>query len=382
MKNSLFLISLFFLSSCSSLGLNIFSSNDDENSTEPKKLIPINEKVLVKENWSRKFSGEKPMGNFEVAFSGGTLFFSDSSGNIYSIDAKTGKTNWNKKLELLSSGISYGYSTLVVSDNDGVLYALDSDNGNIIWKSELNSEIFSTAAIDASHIIVKTSPGDLLSFDRKSGDLIWSYKPKLPSLTIRGSSSPVLDNDTVVATFDNGRLGVFQTQTGLMLWDSAISYVSGTSELENLIDADSKPLIDERLIIASNYQGNLSIFDKSQKRMIWSTPISSFYEPILLKSLVIVIKDDSSLVSFSKNTLSMSWEKDDYKNRGLSNGAVYKSYLIIGDAMGYLHVVDPLTGVTIGRKKISRNGIITIQSRTSDFFVVDDKFNLYSFTLE
>ena len=63
--------------------------------------------------------------------------------------------------------------------------------------------------------------------------------------------------------------GVFELNTGFQVWDGAISYVSGVSELENLIDSDSDPVVDGTLIYTTNYQGNLNIFDTTQKMLIW-----------------------------------------------------------------------------------------------------------------
>ena len=37
-------------------------------------------------------------------------------------------------------------------------------------------------------------------------------------------------------------LAVFELDSGFPVWDGAISYVSGSSELENLIDSDSNPI--------------------------------------------------------------------------------------------------------------------------------------------
>ena len=54
-------------------------------------------------------------------------------------------------------------------------------------------------------------------------------------LTVRGNSSPIIVEDRIYASFDNGRLAVFEIDSGFPIWDGAISYVSGVSELENLI---------------------------------------------------------------------------------------------------------------------------------------------------
>jgi outer membrane protein assembly factor BamB len=48
-----------------------------------------------------------------------------------------------------------------------------------------------------------------------------------------------------------------------------ISYVRGSSELENLIDSDSSPVVEAGIVYTTNYQGNLTLFDVAQKRAIW-----------------------------------------------------------------------------------------------------------------
>ena len=70
---------------------------------------------------------------------------------------------------------------------------LDQDSGSILWTVNVKGEVLATAAIDAKFIIVKTGSGELLALDKSSGEIMWSYRSKLPALTIRGSSSPVID---------------------------------------------------------------------------------------------------------------------------------------------------------------------------------------------
>ena len=95
-------------------------------------------------------------------------------------------------------------------------------------------------------------------------------------------------------------------------------------ELENLIDADSSPVIDGRLVYANNYQGNINIFDISQKRSVWTAESSSFYSPLILRGMMVLIQDNSSIKSFSTNTFLESWSSDEYRNRNLSNGVNFK----------------------------------------------------------
>ena len=230
-------------------------------------------------------------------------------------------------------------------------------------------------------MVVKTGSGELLGLDKENGEILWSYRSKLPLLTVRGSSSPVIVDDLVYVSFDNGRLGVFELNSGFQVWDGAISYVKGVSELENLIDSDSSPVIDGGLIYTTNYQGNLNIFDTAQKRSVWSYETSSFYSPIVSRGMLTIVEANSGLRSFALKTLQESWVNEDYINRDLSNAVSFKGSLVVGDFEGYVHVIDTLNGRTIGRKKISRKPIKSIFSRSDSLYVIDEAFNLHSINI-
>ena len=182
-------------------------------------------------------------------------------------------------------------------------------------------------------------------------------------------------------SFDNGRLGVFEIDSGFPIWDGAISYVSGSSELENLIDADSSPVIEGGLVYTTNYQGNLNIFDIAQRRSVWSYEISSFYSPVLTRGMLIVVEDNSKIKSFSSKSLQESWINEDYINRDLSNAVSHKGTVIVGDFEGYIHIIDPLNGKTISRKKLSKKPIKSLFSRSNSLYVIDESFNLFSINI-
>ena len=378
LKQKLFLLSILLISGCSTLDGLRFWQNDEIDPDEPKELSSFASQENIKVLWRNSYNGENEIGNFLPSFNAQNIFFSDASGNVLSIDAKTGNDNWSVKLNFLASGTSAGFGIVVVADVDGNVIALDQIDGSVLWSSNVKGEVLSSVAIDAKIVVVKTGSGELLGLNKDSGEVIWSYRSTLPVLTIRGNSSPVIVDNLVYASFDNGRLGVFELNSGFQIWDGAISYVSGASELENLIDSDSNPVIEGGLIYTTNYQGNLNIFDPSQKRSVWSNNASSFFSPIISRGMLMVVEENSSIKSFALKTLEESWINSDYLNRDLSNGVSYKDNIVVGDFEGYVHVINILNGRTVGREKLSRNPIKTILSRSDSLYVIDEAFNLIS----
>ena len=381
LKQKLFLLSILLISGCSTLDGFRFWQNDEVDPDEPKELSSFASQENIKVLWRNSYNGENEIGNFLPSFNAQNIFFSDASGNVLSIDAKTGNDNWSVKLNFLASGTSAGFGIVVVADVDGNVIALDQIDGNVLWSSNVKGEVLSSVAIDAKIVVVKTGSGELLGLNKDTGEVIWSYRSTLPVLTIRGNSSPVIVDNLVYASFDNGRLGVFELNSGFQIWDGAISYVSGASELENLIDSDSNPVIEGGLIYTTNYQGNLNIFDPSQKRSVWSNNASSFFSPIISRGMLMVVEENSSIKSFALKTLEESWINSDYLNRDLSNGVSYKDNIVVGDFEGYVHVINILNGRTVGREKLSRNPIKTILSRSDSLYVIDEAFNLISIDL-
>ena len=367
-----------FLVSCSTLEGLRFWQSDEVDPDEPKELTAFSDQKNISIDWSLSFDGDNQIGSFEPGFSSENLFFADAEGNVVSLKADNGKENWSRQLNFLAAGVASGFGIIVVSDLIGNVIALDQSDGSELWSVNVKGEVLSKAAIDPKRVVVKTGSGELLGLDKSSGAVLWSYRSKLPTLTIRGSSSPVISEDKVFVTFDSGRMGVFDINSGFPLWDSAISYVSGSSELENIIDSDSSPVVDGGLVYATNFQGKLNIFDIAQKRSVWSYDASSFYSPVVTRGVILVVEANSGMKSFSSKNLEESWSNEDYLNRSLSNPVSFKGDLIVGDFEGYLHVIDPLNGTTIGRKKVSKKPIKTLFSRSNSLYVVDEAFNLFS----
>ena len=373
--NIVLVISLFLVSSCSTL--SFWSSESDEETSEPIKLKKIQNLYPIEVVWKRSFNGKNDLGSFIPSFYSGEMIVADPEGNLISMNPSSGKVNWNIDLKRdLSAGTASGFGKIVLSDTDGFLVAIDTDSKETLWEKNIGGEILSNGVISASLVLIKNSVGELVALDSSTGDVKWSFRSQLPALTVRGTGEPIIENGIVFSTFDNGRLAAFQLETGYFLWDGPISFLEGTSELENLIDSDSSPVLAQSLIFATNYQGRLTAFDIAQKRPVWNAEASSFHSPIIGNNMLMVVQDDGSILSFSMTNLSPSWNSKEYLRRELSNGLIHKNLMLVGDVEGYVHIIDPLNGITVGRKKVSGNPIMSIVSFRNLAYVIDQESNI------
>jgi outer membrane protein assembly factor BamB len=384
MQNKLILfLFIGILSSCSSLSsLNFWSDDSDEDISKPADLVSFQEEASVNIVWKKSFKSSNELGSFKPAFYAGQMLVADSDGEITSLNPKTGKVNWTKTLEReLAAGVVSGFGKFVVSDTEGNVLGFDLESQESLWETNIGGEVLANAVIDASLVVVKNSVGELVALDSSSGEQKWTFRSQLPALTVRGTGEPIIKDGIVFSTFDNGRLGAFQLNTGFFLWDGPISFVEGSSELENLLDADSSPVFANQLIFATNYQGNLTAFDLAQKRPVWNSKASSFHSPVIGQGMIMVIQDDGSIISFSSSNLAPSWVSEEYKIRDLSNGELFENYMLVGDLEGYLHLINPMTGKTVGRKKVSGNPIKSLVTYGGLAYTIDQDSNLVAISL-
>ena len=414
MKYLSHLLILIFLSSCTSMAfwnnaeeeaepkeprsfLDIITfwdnGTEEVDPSEPKTLNEISNQEELILNWELtlpsdrsaadfipNFSGkgDNKLGSFLPAFIGNTIFIANGNGTVGSFNQDSGDENWVVNVSPLASGVSAGFGILIVAGSQGQLICLSQDDGSTIWSVDVGSEILAPAALDAKLVIVKTSSGELNAYNISNGLREWSYRSQLPTLTLRGSSPPVIEEGIVYAAFDNGRLGAFQVSTGFLVWDGAISYVEGTSELDNMIDADAAPVLEGGLLFIANYQGQIAAFDPAQRRIVWAEEASSFYSPIISKGVMAVLETDSTFKTYSTKTFMPSWTNEDYYLRELSNADTYKGSIVVGDFEGYVHLINTLNGTTTSRIKLTRSPIKSIIARANNIYIVDEQFNLYS----
>ena len=119
------------------------------------------------------------------------------------MDIKSGKVLWNNELETsISVGIVAGFDKLFLSDDQGNLIALSQEDGSILWRTFAGGEVLANVGVDAGLVVAKTASGFLNAFNIETGAEEWSYRSVAPNLTVRGSSSPVINENIVYATFD------------------------------------------------------------------------------------------------------------------------------------------------------------------------------------
>ena len=375
------LLSAITVSSCSSLGWMKFWE-DDEEVEGPAVLYSITENRFLERQWSVSNGNENLYGRLIPAVYDGQVIYINSSGYISSVDFETGRLNWSRYTEdVVSTGVDVNFKTISYGTLDGKLVALRSQDGEEIWRSNTSSESLSPPANSGSHMIMHTIDGRITGYNSKTGERDWFHQTVLPSLTLRGTSRPFIEQGFIFTGFAGGKVAMIYPDSGAIRLELPITLNEGKSELERIIDIDGKPVIIEDLLIAASYQGNITAINLRDGRPVWQEEISSIKDLVTNGNRVFAVDSRDIIKAFGTATGAIIWEQGNLSLRNLTSPASISNLIAVGDYEGYIHLINAQTGNFEGREKVSRSPITEIVSKENFLLVADASGRVQKFSL-
>ena len=378
------IIPILLLASCQTLGL----VQEDPNG--PVKL-DLNYESFMSESWNKKaetslinldFFSENIESELFFDLNGTTVFVIKDQ-QLDLIDYETGEVNrsFNLETDRVISGISVGYNTFLYADADGVIYAHDSNSGDLKWTIALEDVVLSEMLVTSTEVFVQTSSDVLYGLDLQNGEIQWSKKAQAPLLSIRGTATPVIFEGLIFTSFSNGRLAAVRAIDGIQLWEKPISRLKGSTELEKLMDADSVAIPVNEDVFAANYNGSLTRFNIRGGDKVFSVDHSTLKPIILHRNIIVSINTDEEILGFNATNGTEIWRSQKFKNRDITDLVLYDDKVYFGDLEGYIHEIDPVTGMISGLTETNLKSIKQIVIYSDKLVAQDVEGSVSAFDL-
>lgn len=269
-----------------------------------------------------------------------------------------GEKLWQLKFEQgLHAGVAIDNqkstaSTVIVSDYLGKLIAIERLTGKILWQTKISSNVLSPALISGNRVIALSNNGFINGLSLQTGEIIWQFATNVPTLSLRGSASPILLNEqtTLVATAD-GRIHALNLNSGVLQWSRRISMSVRANDVGGLADIDATPVLVDNILYISTFGGQLVALDVTNNQVLFIKEMASLKSVNVDKSQVYGTTLDGSVIALDRFTGRINWESNSLKYRGLSNAISTDNTVIVGDKLGFLHIFDKYSGKIIDRKE-------------------------------
>ncbi|WP_456375538.1 outer membrane protein assembly factor BamB [Thiolapillus sp.] len=327
---------------------------DDDPSLEPADLVDFTPVVKPQRRWSLD------IGDTGTAFSrlapvvqDGMLYAISAEGDLYALDAETGAVSWKRETGLpASAGPGVGGGLVVVGTREAQVVAFSAETGEERWRKDLSSEILAAPAVADDVVVVHTADGKLFGLNSLSGEQLWLYDHKVPVLTLRGSSSPVISGGTVYCGLAGGKMVALALDSGLVEWERHITVPSGRSDLERMVDVDADPLVYSGTVYGAAYQGDVAAMGEGSGNIFWKRKMSVYTDMAVNWQQLAVTDAKGHVWSLDPDSGAARWRQQDLQNRGLTAPAIQGDYTVVGDFEGYLHWLSSADGSMAARMDV------------------------------
>jgi len=336
------------LSGCSSWDPLVAIGIRGEPAHKPTPLAPIKESLKPTAAWSTNVG--KGLGyRFRPAVDAGKVYAANAEGAIVALDEATGRVaaRFDTK-KRLTGGVSAAEGRIVAGTAKGDVIALDAV-GATTWSTSVAGEIIAPAAISKKVIVVRTSDGRIFGLNAEDGKRLWVFQRQTPSLLLRSEAGVLAIGRDVVAGYPNGKLIALDIEDGKLTWEVSVSLPRGSTELERIADIAGLPVIDQGNICAATFQGKVACFEIQTRNMVWGRDLSSTRDLARDAKNIYVVDDSSAVHALDKGSGASVWKQDKLLWRRLSSPVVVEGKVLVGDGLGFVHVLSPDTGEIIGR---------------------------------
>lgn len=338
-----------------------------------------------------KFASKKPNYFYVVPKSNPVIddervYVGSDSGFFWAINQKDGTTAWSYKVGFHAKGKSifsspaFAQNTVFFGAYDGNVYALDATTGKrkwIFWEADY---IGSSPAVapDLGLVFVGLEfglikrRGGIAALDMETGKKKWEFP-----MTSYTHSSPyyIQSKKQVVVGGNDGIVYLFDAKTGKLQWEFATGTPSEEEQMKGFSRFDIKESFaydaQHDLIIFGNSDAKVFALNRKTGKVAWCFDEAEFgyiATPTIYKDSAIIGSLDKNVYCLDLGTGEKQWSWN-AGARIFASPTIINDKLYIGSNTGRLTELDPVTGKELA--------FITVPERITNTVVYNTKTKRY-----
>lgn len=321
------------------------------DAAKPAELVDFKPRATLREAWKTQ-AGEPGVGLFVPVVKGDGVYLAGRQA-VSRVGVDSGRGVWKtESKQPLTAGVGVGENLLWAGDLKGVLHAWDAASGAERWQVQLTSELAGAPLQVGELVVVRTGDGLIQALSVVTGERVWQYSRSLPPLTLRGAGGMQASNGVLYVGVAGGKLIALDAAKGTQFWEATVALPRGATELERIADVMGTPWIDRERVCAVAYQGRIACFNREGGASLWARDASSHTGLAGDGTALYLAEDGDAVVQYDLESGRAGWKQDQLARRKISAPLVFGDYVIVGDGLGFVHVLAREDGSFVARAKV------------------------------
>jgi outer membrane assembly lipoprotein YfgL len=324
----------------------------------PAELVPLTNTASIGQAWDST-AGGRILFPLQMTTVGQNLAVASAQGTVAVINTVSGKDAWRIKLNAeISSGVGFDGQTAAVATVDNELVAIQSgaNSAAVLWRKTLQARVYTAPLVAGGRIFVLAGDRSVQAFDAATGAKLWIFQRSSdPLILSQAGTLGIYRNSLVVG--NSGRLLAINPDNGQVQWETSVATTRATNDIERLIDLVGTPSRVGDSVCVRAYQAAVACADAQKGMMAWSKPTQGSTGVSGNADQLVSTESDGRVKAWNRITGDSLWVSDKLAHRGLSAPLLIGNSVVVGDAEGYVHVMNKLDGTFTARFKTDGSAI-------------------------
>lgn len=312
---------------------------------QPAALTAVTPLVAAPQLWTSRVGAVTfPL---QLGVASNTVSLASDDGTVAMLDAQTGRDIWRLALGTpISAGVGSDGVTAAVVTRTNELVTLRS--GRELWRQKLTSQTFTAPFVAGGRVFVLAADRSINAFDGETGRKLWTQQRPSEPLVLKQGGVMLAVADTLVVGLA-GRLAGLNPLNGSVRWESPIATPRGINDVERLVDLVGGIYREGDTVCARAFQASVGCVNAARGNLLWTKPANGVQGVSGDGRLIFGSESDGSVIALKIGDGDKAWTSDRLRYRSLSAPVVAGRSVVLGDSLGFVHLLSRDDGSLLNR---------------------------------
>ncbi|HEX5080097.1 MAG TPA: PQQ-binding-like beta-propeller repeat protein [Geminicoccaceae bacterium] len=295
----------------------------------------------------------------------GRVYTMDAEGTVTAFDTRNGNLVWRYEPADLADeveiggGLAYDGGWLFATLSSGTVVGLNASTGTEAWHQSLLLPLRAAPTVADGRLLVLTADNQLYALDGATGQPLWRHTGFFEGAGLLGGPSPAVGNSVVVVPYSSAEVYALRLDNGRPLWNDTVQRPRRTQGLAEINDIDGMPVIADSSVYVASYGGQMASIDLLRGIRSWDIDLASTQTPWLAGDFIYLLSTRGEIVCLLRDNGRVRWvaplpRLKDPDDPG-SDPITWSGPILVGDRLllagssGQALSVSPYNGEILGR---------------------------------
>lgn len=244
----------------------------------------------------------------------GLIYSMDIHGHVQARRTEDGTLVWELNTSpeeghsnTMGGGFAAEGDFLYITTSFGDVWCVEAQSGKRVWTKALETPIRAAPTVFGGRIFVVTVNNEIFALEAKTGDELWDYAGIVEPSSLLGGSSPAVCAQAVVVALTSGEIYCLSPESGHVLWSDTMTPALRIDTVSSIAHIRARPIIEGNVVYLASHGGRIAAYELLTGKKIWAKEIGALRTPVLSGDFLFAITTNDDLVCLLKSTGQVRW---------------------------------------------------------------------------